>query len=174
MCRPSNLIPAARIIRSFGTVGKVTVRLSPDADENLKTEEPVFIEFDGLPVPFFIDEIVQRGSHQFIIKFDGVDDQHYADELCGKTIYTGNHAEVGNGENPDPGYPEGFTVKSTENKIIGRVTGFYDFQNNPCLGITINDTGEEKLLPLAAGFIVSVNRRRRELVVDVPDGLFDI
>ena len=50
-----DLLPVAQIVKSYDVNGEVMIRMTSGIldDYNFK-KEPVFIYFDGLPVPFFI------------------------------------------------------------------------------------------------------------------------
>jgi ribosomal 30S subunit maturation factor RimM len=59
--------------------------------------------------------------------------------------------------------------------MIGVVKCFYDYPNNPCLGIlkSGNQSGET-LLPLHEDFILNFDSQKKEIVVELPEGLLDI
>lgn len=47
----------------------------------------MFIVFDGLEVPFFIEELVPKGLSKAIVKFDGVDNFQDSEELVGREVF---------------------------------------------------------------------------------------
>ena len=51
------LLPVAKVLKSFGTDGGVILRYNDQAPDGFSLKEPVFIYFDGLPVPFFISHL---------------------------------------------------------------------------------------------------------------------
>ena len=55
-----NLRQIAQVLKSNGTDGEVAISFRDIAPEDISTEEPVFIYFDGLPVPFFIESFTRR------------------------------------------------------------------------------------------------------------------
>ncbi len=181
MREPANILPVAKIVKSFGDDGRVVIRLSSQTKSDIKTKEPVFIYFDGLPVPFFIESITPKGNNQILVKFNGIDNWQSSEEICGELLYIERKAKKGSkqlsSEVDDLDSLIGYAIISFDNKFKGEVSNFYEYPNNPCLGVKIlynGTTGEEKLLPLVEEFIVSVNTRKREIVVKVPEGLFDI
>jgi ribosomal 30S subunit maturation factor RimM len=70
-----------RILKSYGTDGGVLVNFS-EIPEDVNLKEPVTIVIDGLPVPFFIEEIREKGSRA-VIRFEDVDTLAMADALVG-------------------------------------------------------------------------------------------
>ena len=50
---PSDFLRIARVLKSYGNEGEILVGFRELGPEDLNLKEPVFIMFDGLPVPFF-------------------------------------------------------------------------------------------------------------------------
>jgi 16S rRNA processing protein RimM len=181
MREPANMLPVARIVKSFGDDGRVLIRLSSQTKSDIKTKDPVFIFFDELPVPFFILEMQPKGNNQILVRIEGIENWQQSEEICGEIVYVERKSKKNTNSKQDS--PEegddliGYKIKSFDNSFEGEVSNFYDFANNPCLGVQILENeckGEEKLIPLAQEFIVSVNTSKREIVVKVPEGLFNI
>ena len=45
----------ATVLKSNGTDGELLIGFKGFSAQDIDTKEPVFIEFDGLPVPYFIE-----------------------------------------------------------------------------------------------------------------------
>lgn len=176
MLAAAKILPVARIVKSFGDDGRVIIRLSSDTKSDIKTKEPVFIYFDGLPVPFYIENTVQKGINQIIAKFEGIDTWQESEEICGELLYIENKLNKKSAvESNVIDYTKefiGYSIVSFDNSFTGEVSNFYDYANNPCLGVKI--LKEEKLLPLVDEFIISINTLKREIIVSIPKGLFDL
>ncbi len=184
MLQMANMLPVARVVKSSGDKGRVIIRLAEDARVGINVEEPVFIVFDGLPVPFFIEESESKGSSQLTVKLEGIDNSDLSEEIKGAIIYVekgdkGRKQRGRSKQTPDTGNREGdidvigYSVSDIKIDFRGVVSALYDYPGNPCIGITGED-GRERLLPLAADFIVSVNNRKREILIETPDGLLDL
>ena len=52
----------AQVLKSNGTDGELLISFFDIGPEDIDLQEPVFIYFDGLPVPFFIRSFRQRGN----------------------------------------------------------------------------------------------------------------
>ena len=50
----------ATVLKSNGTDGELLIGFKGFSAQDIDTKEPVFIEFDGLPVPYFIEKINPR------------------------------------------------------------------------------------------------------------------
>jgi len=54
------MLRIAQVLKSNGTEGEVLLSLLDIAPEDIDLQEPVFIEFDGLPVPFYFESFTPR------------------------------------------------------------------------------------------------------------------
>jgi len=174
MLAPANqLLPIAKVIKSFGTKGEVLIRYAPSFQEDINEKKPVFITFDELPVPFFIETITPRGASQVVIKLKGVDNIELADEITGQVVMI----EYGSLEPDEPSLTDyiGFKVEDSTGTTIGTVSNFYDYPNNPCFGITREDKNSgELLLPVHEHIILGSDSTSSTIIVNIPNGLLDI
>ena len=83
-----DLLRVAQVVKSYDVNGEVVIRLSSGVleDYNFK-KEPVFIIFDGLPVPFFITSYKSKGTNGALVKFETINDFSHSEELVKKEIY---------------------------------------------------------------------------------------
>lgn len=153
------MLSVAKIIKSNGTSGDVLIGLLDCELTDLTNEEPVYIEFDGLPVPFFVESISLKGSTRAIVHLTDVDSLQDAEELVGREIYI-------EGEYEDDG-PEDFTGWTLYDgeRPVGTVEGLEDIPGNPCLIVG------GALIPLHEDLIQSADPSTRTLVMNLPEGL---
>ena len=148
-----------RILKSYGTEGGVIVS-APEVDIEERANEPVFISFDGLPVPFFIEEVSPRGGAKYFVKLEDIDSLEAAEELVGKD------AEF---EEDGEDYADeiiGYTLCNQNGTPVGTITAYEDIPGNPCLEI---EGGT--LIPCPDELIVKVDNRNRKIWLEIPDGL---
>ena len=147
-----------RVIKSYGTLGGVIVS-APEYDGEEIKNEPVFITFDGLPVPFFIEEIEPRSGVKYYLKLEDVDTLEQAEELVGREIEL--YDEEADGQDALVGY----TVKDQSGRTVGKVTAFEDIPGNPCLEVG------EVLIPCPEECIISVDGKKRQITLRIAQGL---
>ena len=153
------MLPIAKILKSNGTEGDILIGLLDFDASDFNTEEPVFVEFDGLPVPFFIESITPRGGSRAIVHLTDTDTLADAEELVGRTICL--DAEDDSEEEEDF---TGWTLYDGD-RLVGEISGLEDIPGNPCLCIG------DALVPLHEDFIISADPQTRTLVMDLPEGL---
>ena len=148
-----------RILKSYGTEGGVIVS-APEVDIEERANEPVFISFDGLPVPFFIEEVTPRGGAKYFVKLEDIDSLEAAEELVGKDA---------DFEEDGEDYADeiiGYTLCNQDGTPVGIITAYEDIPGNPCLEI---EGGT--LVPCPDELIVKVDNRNRKIWLEIPDGL---
>lgn len=153
------MLPVAKILKSNGTEGDILIGLLSIDAEEINTEEPVFVEFDGLPVPFFIEKLTPRGNTRAIVHLTDVDSLADAEELVGRQICLDGDDSANDEED--------FTGWSLydNDRLVGIIDGLEDIPGNPCLCIA------DALVPLHEDFIVSADPEKRVLVMNLPEGL---
>ena len=193
------MLQIAQVLKSNGTDGELVMSFREIAPEDINLKEPVFIVFDGLPVPFFIESLVKRGHSKALVHLTGIRCQEDVDEIAGKAVYLeddnapeltleedGFAALVGwmvlTPETPDQvGCDEEDKVGCDEDGQdviagltgnlyeVGEITDFIDIPNNPC--IEVETENGAVMLPLHQDLILSVDPENQEIIMQIPAGL---
>ena len=172
------MMQIAQVLKSNGTDGELVMSFREIAPEDINLKEPVFIVFDGLPVPFFIESLVKRGHSKALVHLTGIRSQEDVDEIAGKAVYIedDNAPELTLEEDGFAALvgwlvltPEGDLPTSLEVTEIGEITDFIDIPNNPC--IEVETENGAVMLPLHQDLILSVNPENQEIIMLIPAGL---
>lgn len=161
------MLQIAKILKSNGTEGGLLVSFRDITPEDIMTEEPVYIEMDGLPVPFFIEDLTPKGQDKAYVHLNDVSSLKDAEELVGRAIYADYFEEDSDGEESLSDLI-GWTVKD-----VGEITDYLDIPANPCIEVLCPD-GRSVIIPIHPDFIHRVDRRSRTIRLDIPDGLLDL
>ena len=163
------MLAIARILKSYGTDGGLLV--SSDVDlETLEKGEPVYIVYDGLEVPFFISACTPKGN-RYILHLTDICSLEDADEVVGRDILA-DVSEDADGPDfigwtvYDAAGDAGVAGAAAKPRLVGVVTDDAPIPGNYCLYVG------ELMIPLHEDFIVSVDPERRELVLNLPAGLY--
>ena len=159
------------VARPHGLKGEVTMILSPDCPD-LKSVKSVFVELGNQLVPFFIETISVRGTKAFL-KFEEVNTPEKADSLKGCSLF------LAKTERPklDRGdfYSDeviGFEVSDSENGILGAVTDV--LESGPIRYLNVIFKGKVIMIPVNGPFIKSINKSKKKIQVELPEGFLDI
>ncbi len=180
----SRYTPVAKVVKSFGIEGEVIIKYSPNFEEELKKNEPVFIYFDGLPVPFIINEIQNKGESGARVKLNLINTKNLADEISGRIIFTiDNSTNQSSNKNTVDQIPEsldqfiGYLVRDYDsNQEIGSITNFFDYPNNPCFEVTriVKKSEKTLLVPIHPHLIVDLSHQDKTIYTQLPQGLLEL
>ena len=81
------LLPVGRIVKSYGTEGEVMIAFQENIADLLKKNEPVWLFYDGLPVPFYITSSQPKGPRKAIVRLEDIDSLSDAEEAAGKDVW---------------------------------------------------------------------------------------
>ena len=169
MASPDSLVQIAKVLKSFGTDGGVLLGFRDVMPEDIDPKEPVFIEFDGLPVPFFFDSFSRKGRDKVIAHLTDVVALEDAEELVGRAVLAEEDsvAEYGD-EGPSLDDFVGLILFNRDARV-GEITDYEDIPGNPCL--YVETASGQAMIPLHEDFIISIDPDAGEIVMDLPDGL---
>lgn len=159
------------ITRSHGLKGAFKVNAHSAGIPALEKDEPVFIQLQGGPVPFFVEECSFASHDKLTMKIEGVDSLEDAERMIGKEIFL----ERDRFEAPEADASEellGFEVFDEEKGMIGLVSGVLENPQHPILEIEQN--GTTILVPWVEAIVKEVNLDARTVHIEAPDGLIDL
>lgn len=162
------MLKVAQVLKSNGTDGGLLLSFLDILPEDIDLQEPVYIEFDGLPVPFYFESFTPRGTSRAIVHLTGVHSLKDADELAGASILADYF------EDEEEEDLTGWKIVSAENgEEIGTVQDYEDIPGNTCLWVLRPD-GSQILLPFHDDLIESVDEKKGTLVMSIPDGILNL
>ena len=173
-----NLQQIAQVLKSNGTDGELVMGFREIAPEDINLNEPVFIFFDGLPVPFFIESFTKRGNTKALVRLTDICSMEDVEEIAGKAVYIeeDNLPEMSLEED---GYaaligwmvltPEDASDMDSDLYEIGEITDFIDIPNNPC--IEVETENGAVMIPLHEDLILSLDPEYQEIIMQIPAGL---
>ena len=175
-----NLQQVAQVLKSNGTDGELILGFREIAPEDINLKEPVFIVFDGLPVPFFIESFTKRGNSKALVHLTGICSMDDVEEIAGKAVFVAEDSLPELSLEED-GYealigwvlltPEIHDQVGDDEDVIevGEITDFIDIPNNPC--IEVETKNGAVMIPLHEDLILSVDPEYQEIVMQIPAGL---
>ncbi len=173
MIRKDDCIRLGVISKPHGTKALLLLRLEANAPKGFKNKEPVFIEIDGLLVPFFMTTFYLSHSETAIIGFEGVTLATKAKSFAGATVYIMAHHS---GKQKKAGMNtvsvKGYRVVDARLGYVGLAGSIAGVAANPLLEVEHN--GKEYLVPLHDDIVMAIDDKKAEVHINAPDGLFDL
>jgi 16S rRNA processing protein RimM len=161
-----------RITKVHGYEGAVTVKLEKIFSENIPLMESVFLEIEGRPVPFFISDSEYSGAGILKLKFEGYNSIEKISEFAGCRVFLTTGIPVENNSD-DILSLIGYNVFVNGDILLGIISGVITNPGQWLLNV-LSLKRKEILIPFHEDFIVSIDRERKNLVMDIPDGLTEI
>jgi len=160
-----------RISKVHGFEGAVTVLLEKNLIENVPDMESVFLEIEGKPVPFFILDSDYPGGDILRLKFDGYNTIEQVNEFTGCRVFlTSGEKEE---KSTDVKTFHSYRILLPDKSHVGTISEIIENPGQWLLGI-IAPAGKELLIPFHEDFIVSIDKRKKIIVMDLPEGLLEI
>jgi len=161
-----------RISKAHGFEGAVTVKLEKSFIEKIPEMESVFLEIEGKPVPFFIEESEYPGGDILRLIFTGYNKVEKVNEFAACRVFLTSGIDNNSGKTVNFNL-EGYKICLPDNTILGTIKSIIE---NPGQSILIIETISKKeiLIPLHKDFIISVDNEIRVIKMDLPEGLQDL
>ena len=164
-----------RSTRIRGLKGEVELRFTDDAFD--RGDSPyIFIDMDGLLVPFFWEEYKFKNSDTAILKLERVDNDEQARRLVGcRVSYPVKHVPASEEERGLASWQalEGYCVSHADGRHIGVIETVDDSTANVLLYLRTPE-GREVILPIHEDFVTHLSPRDHTLRLDLPEGLTDL
>ena len=160
------------IAKPFGLKGQVTAVFDVDKPSYYKKLESVFVETDGVLVPFFIEELKMDHQGRVTLHFEDVSDVDQAGELKGCNLFLSlDMLPASKGE--DIYLHEYIGLQVIEgNEELGKIV---DYNESSAQVILVMEyQSKEVLFPLIDQIVTKVDRSANKLFVTLPEGLLDI
>lgn len=161
------------IAKTHGVRGELIIRTASNSFDLEQDWESIFLQIEGILVPFFISGLRPFKSDEWVVKFDWYEDKTEADKLVGYPVWVQRElmaeAEVGEEEEVFLDELVGYAFIDIASGKKGIISEYLDIPDNPLFEVKIGN--EKKLVPAREELIVDVNSTKREIDFELPEGL---
>jgi 16S rRNA processing protein RimM len=162
-----DLTLAGEILKAHGINGELILMLSiPVTIEDLSF---IFVEIEGLPVPFRVTEITPLDEDTCYLFLEGIDSREKAVMYNGYNVFIENNLV----RPVDTGYPvlTGYHFQDQTSGKRGTVLRGIEIPENPLVEVSLGE--HTYLIPLHQELIVSFDHKSRMVILALPEGIFD-
>ena len=161
-----------KITRTHGLQGNVVLKLDTDQPEMYNKLDSIFVEVNGLLVPFFVEKQQWQKSDTKIMTFKN-STEALVEQSVGKNVFLPLSTLP-----PLSGkkfyYHEvvGYEIREEDGKSCGIIESINDqtAQNY----FILNLAGKQVIIPLIKDWILEVNREEKFIKMFLPEGLMDV
>ena len=157
--------------KPHGVKGELSFTFTDDIFDRVECDYLICL-LDGIFVPFFIEEYRFRSDTTALVKLERIDTAEQARKFTNVEVYFPlKYVEEDDSDDiPTWGYFVGFYVEDVNHGDLGEIVAVDDSTMNVLFSIETPD-GEEILLPAHEEFMVKLEKKKRRLTVEVPEGL---
>ena len=161
-----------KITRKHGLQGNVYLKLDTDQPDMYNKLESIFVDINGLLVPFFIAKQSWSKGETLIISFRN-SSEALVNQTLGKDVYlplttlpelTGNkfyyHEVVG------------FEIREEDGKSCGTIESINDQTGQHYFVLAL--AGKQIVIPIIKDWILELNREEKYIQMSLPEGLMDV
>ena len=162
-----------RLGKTHGVKGEISFHFTDDVFDRVDADY-VFIETEGLQVPFFFEEYRFRNEDTAIVKFEGIDDATRAAQFTGCDVYFPRELTDTGDEELTWTEIVGFTIAdSGSGQTVGEITAV-DLSTINTLFEVRTPEGQSLLIPANDDLIDEIDRLERRITMRIPEGLMEI
>ncbi|WP_294081158.1 ribosome maturation factor RimM [Proteiniphilum sp. UBA5384] len=158
--------------KPYGIKGEIIIRFRKEEYADIETEY-YFLEIEGIPVPFFVEEFTYTTEVTGRVKFEDVDDEKTAARYVNIAIFLPRELVRSSGESAtsDWEYFTGFSVIDQYGKRLGVIEEVDDSTMNVLFVVRNED--EELLIPAVEDFIAAIDEENNLIEMYLPEGLIE-
>lgn len=161
-----------KLTRRHGLHGNVFLKLDTDQPEMYNKLDAIFVEINGLLVPFFVAKQSWSKGETLIVSFKN-SSESLVDQVVGKDVYL-----------PLSGLPEltgnkfyyhevvGFEIREEDGKTCGIIQTINDQTGQHYFVLDL--AGKQIVIPIIRDWILELNREEKFLRMSLPEGLMDV
>lgn len=170
--KKDELVKVGEVIRTHGFNGNLSIKVHPDFSEEIFNDElPVFLNIEGIPVPFFVVSTKKSGGY-IVVAFKNVDNDKKALKLIGCELLIHQSLIESDDEEAEENPLKGYSVFDSKFGFIGELTFINEIPGNPVFETNFN--GKTIIVPYSDEFIHEINDEKKEIHISAPDGLIDL
>lgn len=162
------------IQKPHGINGELVIRFQEQYYDSLEDASTVFLEIEGLLVPFFIpnEGMRFRTGESAIMKLNWIETETQAQKLAGFSVFIKNEEIEIDEESFDVRMLEGFILFDQLKNQIGTISAVNDFSGNIILDVIY--LGKEIMIPFNEDFLLDIDIQKKLITLDLPDGLLNL
>lgn len=167
-----NYIKTGKIVAVYGLKGMLVLKHELGKKSALKDVKAIFIEErKSSMLPWFIEEGTVKSETETLLKLEGVDTREKAATLRNKEIWLTDQDYKRISSKSAPARLLGFSIINYKEKL-GEVLEVIEQPHQ--LLVRIEMQNREILIPINETFLKKTDHKKKEIILELPDGLLDV
>ena len=161
-----------KLVAVHGLTGELLLKHSLGKKTSLKGLKAVFVEEKKNSfLPWFIESAKIKNEDEIYLKFEGVNNREAANRLTRKQLWLPEEDYKKFAAKSAPANLLGYSVIDN-NKPLGEVLELIEQPHQLLCRIEIK--GKEVLIPLHESSLKKIDHKKKQILVELPDGLLDV
>lgn len=161
-----------KLVAVHGLAGELLLKHELGKKTSLKGLQAIFVEEKKNSfLPYFIEATKIKSEEEIYIKLEGVNTREAAMKLAQKQTWLPESDFKKFAAKSAPASLLGYTIINS-NESLGEILELIEQPHQLLCRLEIK--GKEVLIPLHEGTLQKVNHKKKEVLVELPDGLLDI
>ena len=172
MISRDDLLHVGRTQKPYGIRGEIMI-LFRRSEYAALVAEFYFLEIDGIPVPFAVEEFTFTTDVSARVKFEDVNDEKQVSRYVNTEVFLPREAmnEVHEQDSDDWEFFVGYSIVDQHGETIGLIREVDHTTINVLF--VVQHEEHELLIPATEDFIVAVDEEKKLLEMYLPEGLTD-
>ena len=169
-------ISIGHTLKTFGVKGEIKIEVSPSFLSDLEKAPAVFFLEKGKHLPYFIQSV--KTGNQPVILLEDISSKEAAHRFNAKEIFLRAsdidpaHLEVDEYSDLEYGQLIGYTIVDSNQGKIGVIDNIEEYPQQEMAAVKRGD--DFILIPLNEYFILEIDEKKREVLMELPEGLVEI
>ena len=153
--------------------GELKIKLINNYKIDLKSIQTIFIEEDNVLIPYKLNKIKYQNKNNLTLIIDQINCESKAKQLVSKKCFLSkNHLPERKGIDFYSFQVKDFVVIDKSNKKIGIIV---EIVERPIQSLmVVNTNSKEILIPIHRDIVLSVNHKKKEIRVELPNNFLDL
>ena len=157
------------ISKTHGVRGELIIRIVDPSFEPDENWESLFLQIDGILVPFFISSLHAPKADEWFICFDDYDNKDSAQNLVGSPVWIQKDFMAKVEEEIYMDELTGYVIINVTTGRQGLIADFMDIPGNPVFEVFLE--GEKVLVPAQDDLIEEIDQENQRLIMRLPEGI---
>lgn len=170
MISRDDILLIGRTQKPYGIKGEIMVLFQKAAYADIDTEF-YFLEIEGIPVPFFVEEFTFSADDSARVKFEDVNNEKQASRYTNTNVFLLREVvgEADGEMSDDWDFFIGYTIVDQLGETIGVICDVDSSTINVLF--VVEQDANELLIPATEDFIVAVDEEKKCIEMHLPEGL---
>ncbi len=168
----TNYISIGKFVATYGFKGELVLKHSLGKKSSLKGIDALFLEMKKDEfLPYFVESAKAKNEDEIYVKIEGLNSKESAQRLTQKSVWLTSEVFHQHAEKSSPISLLGFHIIN-EGKDLGEILEVIEQPHQVLCRIDLN--GKEALIPIHQDNLLKMDQKKKQVVVELPDGLLEL